>query len=278
MWFISIFLYHLVFKYFRSIIESGNMEILGIDIGGSGIKGAVINSESGEFIEDRYRIPTPQPATPKAIAKKVAKIAQHFNWNGNIGCGFPAALPNGIVKNASNIDESWISINVSELFSEETKCETFVLNDADAAGLAEMKFGAGINFNGVVLIITIGTGLGTALFTKGKLLPNTEFGHILLNGKIAEHYASDAVRKNEGLSWKKWAKRFNEYLLRMEVLLSPDLIILGGGASKKSEKYFKHLTTSAEVIPAQLLNHAGIIGAALFAEMNKGNDSKKNSN
>jgi polyphosphate glucokinase len=254
------------------------MEVLGIDIGGSGIKGAVINSESGDFIEDRYRITTPQPATPKAIVKTVAKIAKYFSWNGYIGCGFPAAIPNGNVKNASNIDESWISVNVSKLFTEATKCETFVLNDADAAGLAEMKFGAGRNFNGVVLLITIGTGLGTALFTKGKLLPNTEFGHILLNGKIAEHYASDAVRKNENLSWKKWAKRFNEYLLRMEVLLSPDLIILGGGASKKSEKYFKHLTTCADVVPAQLLNHAGIIGAALFAELNKDNQRKKSSN
>ena len=242
------------------------MEVLGIDIGGSGIKGAPIDTKNGNLLDERFRIPTPQPATPKRVAKTVAKLADHFDWKKPIGCGFPAAIPNGKVTTASNIDQSWIDVNVSDLFSKETKCETYVLNDADAAGLAEMKFGAGKNNKGIVLIITIGTGLGTAMFTNGQLLPNTEFGHIMVNGKIGEHYASDAVRKNENLSWKKWAKRFNQYLLRIEELLWPDLIILGGGASKRTEKFLQYLTVNAEVVPAQLLNHAGIIGAALYAK------------
>lgn len=242
------------------------MNILGVDIGGSGIKGAPINTETGEFIAERKRIPTPQPATPQAVAKTVADLAKQFNWNGTIGCGFPAAIQNGIVKTASNIDQSWIGTNAAELFSQTSNCKTYVINDADAAGLAEMKFGSGRGKKGNVLIVTIGTGLGSAIFTEGKLLPNTEFGQIILNGRIAEHYASDAVRKKEDLSWKKWANRFNEYLLRMEELLWPDLIIIGGGASKKSDKFFEYLTVEAEVVPALLLNFAGIIGAALSAE------------
>lgn len=242
------------------------MEILGIDIGGSGIKGAPIDTSNGNFLAERHRIPTPQPATPEAVAETVAKIAQYFDWHGPIGCGFPALVPGGIVRNASNIDESWIGTDAIRLFSKSTGCPTTVVNDADAAGLAEMKFGAGKGQKGVVVLITIGTGLGTAMFTNGELLPNTEFGHIILKGMIAEKYASDAVRKNEELSWKKWAKRFNKYLLRLEELLWPNLIILGGGASKKSEKFMKYFTVGARVIPAQLLNHAGIIGAALSAE------------
>ncbi len=242
------------------------MEILGIDIGGSGIKGALINTENGKFLAERYRIPTPQPATPEVVAKTVAKVAQHFNWQGPVGCGFPALIPGGIVRNASNIDESWIGTDAIRLFTKTTGCATTVVNDADAAGLAEMKFGAGKGQKGVVILITIGTGLGTAMFTKGELLPNTEFGHIILKGMIAEHYASDAAREEENLSWKKWAKRFNKYLLRLEELLWPDLIILGGGASKKSEKFMRYFTVGAKVVPARLLNHAGIIGAALSAE------------
>lgn len=245
------------------------MEILGIDIGGSGIKGAPINTQNGELLGERFRIATPQPATPKRVAKTVAKLAEHFDWNKPIGCGFPAAIPNGKVTTASNIDKSWIGINVSDLFSNITGCEAHVLNDADAAGLAEMNFGAGKNHKGIVIVITIGTGLGTAMFTNGQLLPNTEFGHIMVNGKIGELFASDAVRKNENLTWKRWAKRFDQYLLRIEELLWPELIILGGGASKKAEKFLKFLTVNAELIPAQLLNHAGIIGAALFAKNSK---------
>lgn len=242
------------------------MEILGIDIGGSGIKGAPVDPDTGECLAPRYRIATPQPATPKAVAGVVARIARHFHWEGLIGCGFPAAVPGGIVQTASNIAPGWIGIDAAALFSRTTGCKTRVVNDADAAGLAEMRFGAGRNQIGVVILITIGTGLGTAVFTDGRLVPNTEFGHLILKGRIAERYASDAVRKRKNLSWKQWGKRLNRYLLRIEELLWPDLMILGGGASKKSKKFFSYLTVQVPVVPAQLLNHAGMIGAALAAQ------------
>ena len=242
------------------------MEILGVDIGGSGVKGAPVNIETGELTAERYRIPTPDPATPKAVAKTVVKLVKHFDWTGPVGYGFPAAIQNGVVKTASNIHKSWIGTNVVELFSQATGRMTRVLNDADAAGLAEMKFGAGKDQKGTVLIVTVGTGLGTAMFSKGRLFPNAELGHLFLNGKIAEHFASDAVRKKKELNWKKWAKRFDQYLKRLQELLWLDLIIIGGGASKKFDKFSDYLTVKTEVVPAQLLNEAGIIGAALAAE------------
>lgn len=243
------------------------MEIFGVDIGGSGIKGAPVDLTSGELTAPRYRLDTPQPSTPKAVAKVLAKLVRHFSWQGPIGCGFPAIIRHGVAKSASNIHKKWIDTNVEDLFRNVTGCPTYVVNDADAAGLAELHFGVGKNRNGVVLLITIGTGLGSALFTDGHLVPNTEFGHLLLHGKEAEHYAADSIRKAEGLSWKKWGKRFNEYLQHMEFLLSPDLIILGGGASKKLEKYSKYLQVQAEVVAASLLNEAGIVGAALYARL-----------
>jgi polyphosphate glucokinase len=242
------------------------MEILGIDIGGSGIKGAIVDIENGQLTTERYRIPTPKPATPKAVTNAVVKLVKHFKWLGPIGCGFPAAISGGIVRTASNIHEGWIGTAVSTLFTEATTCPTVVLNDADAAGLAEMTFGAGKNQQGVVFIITVGTGIGTAAFSGGCLLPNMELGHLILNEKIAEHYVSDAVRKREELSWKKWSKRFNTYLAEIERLFWPDLIIIGGGVSKREEKFFKYLSSSIKIIPAQLLNEAGIIGAALAAK------------
>jgi polyphosphate glucokinase len=239
------------------------MEILGIDIGGSGIKGAIVDIENGKLLSERYRIPTPNPSTPAAVAECIRLINDHFNWKDQIGCGFPAVIHGGKVLTASNIDEGWIGVNVVELIQNVTNCETHVVNDADAAGLAEMQFGSGRNHNGVVMIITVGTGLGTALFTQRILLPNTEFGQVLLNGQIAERYAADGVRKKLDLSWKKWAKRFNQYLAEIERLLWPDLIIIGGGVSKKHDKFFHYLKCSIEIIPAQLRNEAGIIGAAL---------------
>jgi polyphosphate glucokinase len=239
------------------------MEILGIDIGGSGIKAAPVNIKEGKLLDERFRIPTPDSVTPQQVTGIVQKMVTHFKWNGPIGCGFPAAVQHGIVRTASNIDKSWIGTDINELFSQITHCPVKVVNDADAAGLAEMKFGAGKGQKGVIILITIGTGLGTSMFTGGKLLPNTEFGHVLVNGLIGEHYASDAIRKKENLNWKKWGKRFNKYLQRIEALLWPDLIILGGGASKKFEKFSEYLKVGAKVVPAKLLNHAGIIGAAL---------------
>ena len=239
------------------------MQVLGIDIGGSGIKGAPVDIGKGVMLTERYRIPTPQPAKPKPVAKTVAEIAKYFNWNGSIGCGFPAAVQHGITRTASNVDKKWIGTDASALFSKATGCPVNVINDADAAGLAEMAFGAGKGRKGVVLLVTIGTGLGTSLFTDGVLLPNTELGHIEINCEDAELMASDAARQRDDLSWKKWGKRLDTYLDRMEKLLWPDLIILGGGVSKKHKKFMPYLTVQAEIVTAQTFNEAGIIGAAL---------------
>ena len=243
------------------------MHILGVDIGGSGIKGAIVNTQTGRLITDRQRIATPQPATPKAVASVLAQLVRYFQWSGPVGCGFPAAVHHGVARTAANISSEFIGTDIDRLFSEAAGCTCFNVNDADAAGLAEMRFGEGAGQNGVVLLITIGTGLGTVLFTDGKLLPNTELGHLYLeSGQKSEHFASDAVRKSEGLGWKQWGKRFNEYLAMMESLFWPDLIILGGGASKKFAKFEEKILVDAQVRPAAFLNQAGIVGAALFAE------------
>jgi polyphosphate glucokinase len=188
---------------------------------------------------------------------------QHFDWHGPVGCGFPAVIRGGVALTAANIPQRWIGTNVQVLFNEITGCPVRVINDADAAGLAEMTFGAGRGRRGVVLLITIGTGLGTALFIDGHLVPNTELGHIQLWGMDAELRASDAARKREKLTWKKWSARFDKYLGALERLLWPDLIILGGGVIRRSERFIPYLTVQAEVVPAQLLNEAGIVGAAL---------------
>lgn len=242
------------------------MDVLGIDIGGSGIKGAIVNTRNGELLTERVRLDTPAEATPAAIAATVASLVNQFNWHGPIGCGFPAAIQQGIARTAANIHKSFVGTDVVKLFNEQTGCSCYVVNDADAAGMAEMAFGAGQGRAGVVLMVTIGTGLGTAFFSDGQLLPNTELGHIILpNGEEAERYASDAVRKGDDLNWKKWGKRFNEYLMQMEALFWPDTIILGGGSSKKFDKFADLLTVRATVVPAAALNQAGIIGAALYA-------------
>jgi polyphosphate glucokinase len=244
-------------------------KILGIDIGGSGIKGAPVNTKTGNLIKARHRILTPEPATPEAVAVVIKELANHFKWKGPIGCGFPAVVQNGIVKTAANIDKSWINTDAMKLFSKITGLPVYVVNDADSAGIAEVKFGAGKKFKGTILLVTVGTGIGSVVFTRGKLLPNSEFGHINLNGQDAELYTSDAVRKTQGLEWDIWGKRFNEYLTEMEKLLWPELIIIGGGVSKKKNKFFEHLTVNAKVVPAKLLNEAGLVGAALAAKANK---------
>lgn len=240
-------------------------EILGIDIGGTGIKGAPVDVENGSLLAPRFRLLTPSPSKPKPMAETVAEIARHFAWTGPIGCGFPALVQAGVVRSAANIHKKWIGVDAQALFADVTGCPVIVLNDADAAGLAEMTFGAGRGRNGVVMIITIGTGLGSALFLDGQLVPNTELGHIEIGGQDAELRASDAARQRDKLTWKRWAKRFNRYLNTLERLFSPDLFILGGGASKKHEKFIPLLSVRAEILPAQLLNEAGIIGAALAA-------------
>jgi len=239
------------------------MEILGIDIGGTGIKGAPVNTKTGEVLAPRFRLLTPQPSKPKAIASVVGDVAKHFKWQGPVGAGFPAVIQHGMARTAANIHKSWVNTDAAKLFSKATGCPVTVVNDADAAGIAEMEFGAGKEQKGVVLLVTIGTGLGTSVFIDGRLLPNTEFGHIEINCEDAELLASDAARKEHQLSWSKWAARLDTYLLRLEALIWPDLIILGGGVSKKHEKFIPLLTVQADVLPAATLNEAGIIGAAL---------------
>ena len=241
------------------------MNILGIDVGGSGIKGAPVEISTGELLAERYRIKTPDGAEPEPVAETVAKIANYFDWKGPIGIGFPAPIKGGVAMMAANISEKWVGVNADELFSQATGCPCTTLNDADAAGLAEMELGAGRGQPGTVIVLTLGTGIGTAIFYRGKLLPNTEFGHLEMNRKDAEYRASDFARQRDDLSWKKYAKRLNRYLMEMEKLFWPNLFIIGGGISKKSEKYLPLLTIDTLVVPAQMLNEAGIIGAALAA-------------
>ena len=243
-------------------IENKNLEVLGIDIGGSGMKAAIVDLNTGKFVGERERIDTPQPATPEMMAKVVKQLQKHFNWKGKIGIGFPAAIVDGVVKTASNIHTSWIGINIEQHFEEATKCEVRCMNDVDVAGSAEVIYGAGRKKKGTIAMIALGTGIGTALFHNKKLFPNTELGHIQLAGKIAEDYAANSVRKEEDLSWKKWGKRLNEYLQEIDKLVWPEIIIIGGGVSKYFEEYEGYLNTRAKVIPARLKNHAGIIGAA----------------
>ncbi|CAN5603420.1 ROK family protein [soil metagenome] len=239
--------------------------VLGIDIGGSGIKGALVDVEAGDLVEKRYRIPTPRPSKPKRVAKVVKKIVDHFEWDGPVGATFPAILRDGVAHSAANVHKKWIGTDGRTLFEERTGLPFELINDADAAGIAEMTYGAGKGRDGTVLMLTLGTGIGSALFHDGVLVPNTELGHLIFKGSDAEHYAAESVRDDEDLSWKKWGKRVGRFLDHVEFLFSPDLIIIGGGVSKKHEKYFRYFNTNAQVVPAEMLNEAGIIGAALTA-------------
>ena len=242
------------------------MEILGIDIGGSGIKGAIVDTATGELKSERIRLVTPQPATPEAVAQTLKELVDQIGYKGPIGCGFPARVINGEVLTAANIDKSWINVKVEDLFSKVTGQKVFVANDADVAGLAELTFGAVKDYKGPVLFLTIGTGIGSALFINGQMYPNTEFGHIKFKGDIAEHYCSDAVREREELGYKEWGERLNKFSEYIAFLTQPDFIVLGGGVSKKFEKYESKLTLSTKVVPATTLNLAGIIGAAMYAK------------
>jgi polyphosphate glucokinase len=242
------------------------MEILGIDVGGTGIKGAPVNIETGDLVGERYRLPTPEAARPGEVSSMINELVKHFNWTGPAGVGFPAAVQNGIVRTAANIHKSWIGTDAASLFYKATGCPMYVVNDADAAGLAEMDFGAGRDRKGVVIMITVGTGIGTALFIDGILVPNTELGHIEIRGKDAESRSSDAARQRKEYSWAEWGARLSEHLERLENLFWPDLYIIGGGVSKSHEKFFPYLKTRTEVVVAQLLNQAGIVGAAMYAK------------
>lgn len=241
------------------------MEILGVDIGGTGIKCAPVDVEKGILTAPRSRIPTPNPSKPGAVAEAVAELVKHYNWSGPVGVGFPSPIKGGVCMTAANVHKKWIGTNANELFADATHCPVITMNDADVAGLAEMTFGAGRDRKGVVLIVTIGTGLGTALFTDGRLQPNLELGHIEIDGKDAESRASEAARQRSKLSWQRWGKRFNIFLDRLEKLVWPDLIILGGGGSRNFDRFKAEIKVQAKVTPAQFLNDAGVVGAALAA-------------
>lgn len=239
------------------------MEVLGIDFGGSGIKGAIINTQTGELVTERHRIVTPQPATPEAVGDVIVELIQHFNWKGKVGIGVPAVVKSGIVLTASNIDKGWIGYEANQKLSEKTGCEVECVNDADAAGIAEIHFGAGSKEKGLVLLLTIGTGIGSVIFIDKHLVPNLELGHLEFKGDIIEKYAADSVRKSKDLSWKEWGTRFNEVLNYLEFRFNPNLIIIGGGVSKKMAKFEDQIQLETPMVAAEMQNNAGIIGAAL---------------
>lgn len=239
------------------------MEVFGLDIGGSGIKGAPVDTTSGELLSERIRIKTPKPSTPEAIVKTSVEVIKQAGWSGPVGCGFPAVVKNGVLHTAANVDKSNIGFDLKSALEDALGEEVHVVNDADAAGMAEIKWGAARDEYGTVLMVTLGTGLGTALFTGGHLVANTELGHIEIKGQDAEHRASDTARKREDMNWKTYGQRLDEYLGRIDALLWPDLIVLGGGISKKSDKWMDQLSVRAEVVIAEMHNEAGIAGAAL---------------
>ena len=243
------------------------MIILGIDIGGSGIKGAPVDVDKGEMLTERFRIPTPENATPEAGVEIVDEIRQHFDWSGPVGCTVPARVENGLVHTAANIHTDWIDTQIDEMLSARMNCQVTVLNDADAAGLASMQFGAGRETHGVTIMLTVGTGIGSALFIDKILVPNTELGHLMIHGDIAENFASDRTRQQELLSWREWAERFQVVLDRIEFLFAPAFIVIGGGVARpyKTSEYLPYLNPRATLLIETLENEAGIIGAALAA-------------
>ena len=240
----------------------------GIDIGGSGIKGAPVDLDGGQFAAERLRIPTPSPSTPGAVADVVADIVSSFGDESGteaIGVTFPAVIQHGVARTAANVDHSWIDTDVDALFTARLGRPVHVVNDADAAGVAEARFGAARGVKGVVIVCTLGTGIGSALLLDGLLVPNTELGHLEIDGHDAESRAADSARERDDLTWERWAHRLQTYFRTLEKLFSPDLIVIGGGVSKKSSKYLPLIDVRTRLVPAQLLNDAGIIGAAVLA-------------
>ncbi|WP_030981465.1 polyphosphate--glucose phosphotransferase [Streptomyces sp. NRRL S-1813] len=247
------------------------MKVFGVDIGGSGIKGAPVDLERGALAEERYKVLTPHPATPDAVADGVKEVVDHFGWSGPVGATFPGVVTGGTTRSAANVDKGWIGLDAASLLTtrlcgESGGSPVTLLNDADAAGLAEMRFGAGAGRTGTVIVLTLGTGIGSAVFTDGRLVPNSELGHLELHGHDAEKRASTKAKEDEELSWQHWAHRVQKYLAHVEMLFSPELFVIGGGVSRKAEKFLpliEHI--SAEIVPAQLQNNAGIVGAAMAA-------------
>lgn len=247
--------------------------VLGIDIGGSGVKGALVDTSKGEFVSERIRIPTPTPHTLKTLMEAIDEIVKQFKWNGVIGCGFPGVVRAQIIETAANLGgKNFVGVNLAEEIGRASGCDTWIVNDADAAGIAEQKFGAGKGKQGVIMMFTVGTGIGVSMFTSGVLVPNLEFGHLKMRDKAskknlsAEKICSDAVRKSHDLQWKQWAQRFNKYLEYVHSLCWPDLMILGGGVASKSDKFIKYIKVDCDLVIAKLENRAGIIGAACEAK------------
>ena len=242
------------------------MKILGMDIGGSGIKAAIVDTKTGELISDRHRIATPKPATPDAVAEVVMKMINHFNWNKAVGCSFPTTIIDGKCIHSGNLSEKWKNVQVDDYFKDACNVPFYISNDADLAGLAEITLGAGKRKKGLVLVITIGTGIGSGLFYNGKLIPNLEIGKLLhKDGEIIEFFCADSIRKKEELTLEEWALRFDILLQYTKTIFSPNLIILGGGISKKYDKFKQYLCTDVKIKVAKFKNNAGIIGAAMYA-------------
>jgi polyphosphate glucokinase len=247
-------------------------QAFGIDIGGSGIKGAIVDVTTGQLATDRRKILTPRPSTPTAVAGVVAQLVADAHWQGDIGATFPAIIKHGVAQSAANVDRSWVGTDVDLVFTEAVGggSEVTVLNDADAAGIAEARFGAAKGVSGVVIVLTFGTGIGSALLMNGVLVPNTELGHLELDGYDAESRAAASVKDEQKMSYKAWAHRVNHYMKHVERLFTPDLFVVGGGVSKDSEKWVPLLELNTPVEPAQLLNNAGIVGAAIAAVERRG--------
>lgn len=244
------------------------MQIFGVDIGGSGIKGAPVDLDRGDLAQERHKVLTPHPATPDGVADKVREVVEHFGWTGPIGATFPGVITGGTARTAANVDKSWIGTDIQSLVANRLggDAPVTVLNDADAAGVAEMHFGAGRDRKGTVILLTLGTGIGSALFTGGRLVPNTELGHLELHGHDAEKRASSKAKEDEDLTWEHWAHRVQKYLAHVEMLFSPELFIIGGGVSRKAQKFLPLIKgIKADLVPAELQNNAGIVGAAMAA-------------
>ncbi len=243
------------------------MEIFGVDIGGSGIKGAPVDLNRGDLAQERHKVLTPQPAIPDGVAGCVVEVVRHFDWDGPVGVTFPGVVTGGVTRSAANMDKAWVGVDTAALLSSRLDGRPVtVLNDADAAGVAEMAYGAGRGVDGTVILLTLGTGIGSALFTGGRLVPNTELGHLELKGHDAETRASVKAKDDGELTWEHWARRVGKYLAHVEMLFSPDLFIIGGGVSRKPEKFLPLIEgVRARIVPAELQNNAGIVGAAMAA-------------
>ncbi|MFE3825077.1 polyphosphate--glucose phosphotransferase [Streptomyces sp. NPDC059092] len=242
------------------------MNVFGVDIGGSGIKGAPVDLDRGDLVEPRYKVLTPHPATPESVADGVVEVVRHFGWSGPVGITFPGVVTGSVIRTAANVDKAWIDVDAGQVLGDRLNLRTTVLNDADAAGVAEMAFGAGRGRKGTVFLLTFGTGIGSALFIDGRLVPNTELGHLELHGHDAEKHASTKAKDDEELSWHHWAHRVQKYLAHVEMLFSPELFIIGGGVSRKADKFIPLIEgIRAEILPAELQNNAGIVGAAMAA-------------